>query len=193
MTSRNDFGRRHFQTCADVLRSVEKRTDRSSSLENSVSPKARVDSFALGETTSRNIGVEAGSLTVKDVVDYMSRTKNRWGVSGYEFPKFDAKLDKPFMAKISGSKKRSYLDDAMKKTQMIPAPWQYNTMGHGLLDPKKKGTITKSKKITFLAQIARDSARNHIPGPGAYKPPSLEKPLGAMHLKEEKVSFIDEA
>jgi hypothetical protein len=123
MTTRNDFGRRHFQTCAEVLRSVEKRTDRSSSLENSVSPKARVDRLAMGETTSRNVGDEAGALTVKDVIDYMSRTKNRWGVSGYDFPKFDAKLDKPFHAKISGSKKTSYLDDAMKQTQMIPAPW----------------------------------------------------------------------
>jgi hypothetical protein len=66
-------------------------------------------------------------------------------------------------------------------------------MGHGLLDPKKKGTITKSKKLTFLAQIARDSARNHIPGPGTYKAPPVEKPLGAMRLKEDKVSFIDEA
>lgn len=168
MTSRNDFGRRHFQTCADVLRSVEKSTERASSLENSVSPKGRAGRFAQGET--RNQGEDGGALTVKEVIEFMSRTKNRWGISGYDIPKFDAKLDKSFHAKISGSKKTSYLDDEMKRTKRIPAPWQYNTMGHGLLDPKKKGTITKSKKLTFLAQIARDSARNHIPGPGAYKP-----------------------
>jgi hypothetical protein len=115
MSSRNDFGRRHFQTCGDVLRSVEKTTtDRSSSLENSVSPKGRLGRFAMGETTSRNLGEAGGGLTVKEVIDFMSRTKNRWGISGYDFPKFDAKLDKPFHAKISGSKKRSYLDDAMK-------------------------------------------------------------------------------
>ena len=123
----------------------------------------------------------------------MNKTKNKWGVSGYDFPKFDPNFDKSFQAKISNSKKRSYLDEEMKRTSSIPAPGQYNTMGNGMLDPKKKGGISKTKKITFLAQIERDSARNHIPGPGHYKAKLSERPLGAMRLKEDKVSFIDEA
>ena len=106
---------------------------------------------------------------MKDVIDYMSRSKTQWGVSGYELPKFDAHFDKSYMTKISNVKKTSYLDDAMKKSKFVPAPWQYNTMGHGMIDPKKTSTITKSKKLTFLAQIEKDSARNHVPGPGAYK------------------------
>ena len=62
-----------------------------------------------------------------------------------------------------------------------------------MLNPKKKGTITKTKKITFLGQIEKDSARNYIPGPGHYKSDSKERVLGAMTLKEPKISFIEEA
>ena len=95
-TSRNDQGRRHFRTFAEMqtYRSAEKE----SSLNDSASPKRAVD--RLGSCfESRNktfTNEEKGTLTVKDVIDFMNKTKNKWGVSGYDFPKFDPNFDKSF-------------------------------------------------------------------------------------------------
>ena len=80
----------------------------------------------------------------------MTKSKNQWGISGYELPKFDAKLDKPQTFMISHNKKTSYIDDAMKLSKHVPAPWQYDVTGFELVNPKKRSNLSKGKKMTFL-------------------------------------------
>lgn len=70
----------------------------------------------------------------------MTKSKNQWGISGYEVPKL-VLMDRSYCVRISQIKKKTYLDDAIRKSRQIPAPGQYNTEGHGLIDPKKKGVI----------------------------------------------------
>ena len=55
--------------------------------------------------------------------------------------------------KISTIKKTSYLDDAIREKRFVPAPWQYNTIDHGFIDPKKRSPLSKLKKMTFLDLI----------------------------------------
>lgn len=62
-----------------------------------------------------------GNITVRDIVDNQIKSKNLWGVEGYNIPNFDK--DKSFAVKISTIKKTTYLDDAMRQTKHIPAPW----------------------------------------------------------------------
>lgn len=51
---------------------------------------------------------------MRDVIDYITK-KNRIGIPGYEFPKFDAKLDKSSFFVISNRrKKETYLDEVMR-------------------------------------------------------------------------------
>lgn len=47
--------------------------------------------------------------------------------------------------------------------------------------------------MTFLDLIEKFEKKRNIPGPGSYKSKSGPRVLGAMHLMEEKTSFIDEA
>ena len=44
-----------------------------------------------------------GTLTVKDVINHLTKSKNEWGVQGYELPKFDGKLDKSRAFKIANT------------------------------------------------------------------------------------------
>lgn len=63
-----------------------------------------------------------GHLTVREVIDLMT-IKNRNGIPGYEFPEFDAKLDKPPTFRISNNRpKETYLDEVMRKTKNQPSP-----------------------------------------------------------------------
>jgi hypothetical protein len=58
-----------------------------------------------------------GTLTVRDYIDYMTK-KNRNGIPGYEYPKFDAKLDKSPCFVISNKrKKETYLDEVMRQSK----------------------------------------------------------------------------
>jgi len=47
--------------------------------------------------------------------------------------------------------------------------------------------------MTFLDLIEKFEKKRNIPGPGSYKSKSGPRVLGAMHLMEQKTSFIDEA
>ena len=47
--------------------------------------------------------------------------------------------------------------------------------------------------MTFLDLIEKQEKNKNIPGPGAYEAKIKNKVLGALHLMEEKTSFIDEA
>ncbi len=58
--------------------------------------------------------------------------------------------------KFSTIKKTTYLDDVMNLKKSIPSPWQYNTAGPGLLNPKQKSSLSREKKLTFLGQIEKD-------------------------------------
>ena len=74
----------------------------------------------------KSIGLEGGNppfgnITIRDVVDNQLRSKNLWGIEGYEIPTFNK--DKSFAVKISNLKKTSYLDDAMRQSRFMPAPW----------------------------------------------------------------------
>ena len=62
-----------------------------------------------------------------------------------------------------------------------------------MLDPKKRSSLSKIKKMTFLDLIEKQEKNKNIPGPGAYEAKIKNKVLGALHLMEEKTSFIDEA
>ena len=63
-----------------------------------------------------------GTLTVREVIDIILK-KNRKGIPGYEFPTFDAKLDKCPTFRISNNrKKESYLDIVMRESKKIPSP-----------------------------------------------------------------------
>jgi hypothetical protein len=63
-----------------------------------------------------------GTLTVREVIDIMTK-KNRKGIAGYEFPEFDAKLDKCPTFRISNTrKKESYLDIVMRESKKMPSP-----------------------------------------------------------------------
>jgi hypothetical protein len=53
------------------------------------------------KTTLGNAADNEGVLTVSDVVKYMTRSKNEWGVSGYELPSFDVNFQKSIAVKIS--------------------------------------------------------------------------------------------
>lgn len=68
-----------------------------------------------------------GTLTVKTIIDLMSRSKNDWGIPGYEMPKNDYHNIHNHAVLISKIKKTSYLDDAIRERRFVPAPWQYNT------------------------------------------------------------------
>ena len=71
-----------------------------------------------------------GTLTVRDFIDFMTK-KNRNGIPGYEFPKFDSKFDKTQSFVISNKrKKETYLDEVMKQSKKIPSSAQYNSFFH---------------------------------------------------------------
>ena len=94
-----------------------------------------------------------GVLTVSDVVKYMTRSKNEWGISGYELPSFDVNFQKSIAVKISQNKKTSYLDELMKKSKLNPAPGQYKTELDGLMFKSKKCEFGKTKKYTLFHSV----------------------------------------
>ena len=89
-------------------------------------------------------------MTVKEVIDIMTK-KNRNGIPGYEFPKFNARMDKCPTFRISNNaKKESYLDLLMRQSKKMPSPAQYNSTAHEEMQEKKrKSSMEKSKKITY--------------------------------------------
>ncbi len=123
-----------------------------------------------------------GNLTVRDVVDNLTKSKNQWGIEGYDIPKYNPHFDKSFTVKISNIKKTSYLDDVMRKSKFIPAPWQYKIKDDGLIDPKKKSPLSKMQKMTYLDLIEKEQKKKNIPGPGTYQSKSRDKVLGAIDL-----------
>ncbi len=82
----------------------------------------------------------------------MNRSKNQdFGIEGYEFPKFDARTDRSKYFKMSTMKKKTYLDDIMRDSKILPAPGQYNTHKFEEIQmSRRKSELSKSQKITFL-------------------------------------------
>lgn len=49
----------------------------------------------------------------------------------------------------------------------MPAPWKYDPADPGaLIDPKKRSTLSKGKKLTFLDQVQSQARKLKHPGPG---------------------------
>lgn len=48
------------------------------------------------------------------MVNAQSRKKGDWGIDGYDFPRFNAHMDKSRFFKIDGGKKKTFLDDYVK-------------------------------------------------------------------------------
>ena len=62
-------------------------------------------------------------LPVSEVVkSFKSSINNTWGVEGYNLPRFNAHLDKPFVAKIRPGKKITYIDTVVKAKKFLPSP-----------------------------------------------------------------------
>jgi len=135
-----------------------------------------------------------GSLTVSEVIKLMTRSNNQWGISGYTIPEFNAKLDKPSCFKITKTKRPSYIDESVKLTARMPAPGQYNTIDEGgMIDKRKKSSLERSPKLSFMSIIEKQELKKKFPGPGSYNARSKVRVLGAFSLKGEKTTFVDDA
>jgi hypothetical protein len=87
----------------------------------------------------------------------MSRKNRDTGIPGYEYPKFDAKLDKsPFFKITKNRPKDSYLDDVMRQSKRLPGPAQYNPNTYEEKEnSKKRSSLSRGKKITYLEALER--------------------------------------
>ena len=118
------------------------------------------------------------------------KAKNVNGVDGYNLPNFNVHLDKVINYKIHDTKKKTYIDDAVKQKAFLPPP--YDVAG-SLINPKKNSNLCKGVRMTLPLEIENLNKKEVKPGPGAYEPQNKPRLLGAFNLKSEKVSFIEDA
>ena len=118
-----------------------------------------------------------------DVVKAYKRNKNIWGIDGYDFPTFNAHMDKVRTHKIINNQKKKFIDDYVISKSMVPALAEYNTSG-SLINPKKNSGLSKGKRITLIDEIVKDSEKNIKPGPGTYEDKTKIKYMGAFNLKD---------
>ena len=83
------------------------------------------------------------------------KKKNIWGIDGYDFPTFNANLDKVRNFKIVNNKKKTFLDEVVRSKSTVPAPVEYNTIGN-LINPKKNSGLPKGKRLTLIDEVIRD-------------------------------------
>jgi hypothetical protein len=131
-------------------------------------------------------------LSVREVVNAYRINKNSNGLEGYDLPKFDAHLDKAISYKVHNTKKKNYIDDAVKMKSFIPSPTIYEVAG-SLLNPKKHSNLCKGIRMTLPLDIEKLSKKEQKPGPGAYEATKGPRLLGAFNLKSAKVTFIEDA
>jgi hypothetical protein len=120
------------------------------------------------------------------------RRKEDFGIEGYHIAEFNAALDKPLTTKFVPSKRKTFIDFAVKQKDFVPVPTRYN-VAKGLLDPKRGLMTSKGKRKFISEEIAEYAKKYKKPDPGAYDIKSKERLLGALNLKDDRTTFADEA
>ncbi len=74
----------------------------------------------------------------------------------------------------------------------MPGSTRYNVTGE-MLDPKK-GLMTSKGKRKMLSEEIEDYAKKYKkPDPGTYEIKHSERLIGALNLKDDRTTFVDEA
>ena len=79
------------------------------------------------------------------------KEEKKWGVEGYNIPKYNAHLDKPSVYKIVKDKRPNYIDEFKKTKEYIPAPTHYNTIGSMI--NTRRYNLGKTERMTLPVEI----------------------------------------
>ena len=132
-------------------------------------------------------------MCVLPAVTEVVNKKDDFGIDGYFIPNFNAAMDKPRVYRFSPTKNRmTFIDFAVKQKEFQPGSTRYN-VARNLLDPKKGLLTSKGKRKMFSEEIEELAKKYKKPDPGAYNAKVKERFLGALNLKDERTTFVDEA
>lgn len=158
----------------------------------------RVEQVNGGLVNSQSEQVVGGmgmrySLNKLPAVSEFVKPKQDFGIEGYFIPHFNAALDKPRVTKFEPTKlRKTFIDYAVKQKDFLPPATRYNT-ANNLLDPKRGLLTGKGKRKMFSEEIEEYAKKNKKPDPGAYEVKVKERLVGAMNLKDDRTTFVDEA
>jgi hypothetical protein len=90
----------------------------------------------------------------------------------------------PLTTKIHEGKRTTYIDDAVKLKNFVPAATRYNVTQNMGSESKKSG-MPKGKRRLMTDEIATFQRLNPFPAPNAFKPDHtrIQKKLGGISYK----------